>query len=389
MIVIHTPISYGTRIEYPVTINGKDYLFYIQCKDWPTALDASIDGLVTNLSHVAICNDLEITSAGPIDELLYQNLMKLPEVYKQHHYARSYVTGHTPVDQIRLRLTLPTCKRTANTTGIAITPLSMGLDSLYTILKRKDEITHLMYIKGMDPGQIPTAVEKNMEFVANYTGKKLLIVESNFRNELQGTKLIASGIMYTGDSMLFALAYPFCPEKVVFNGVGDALYTPAIHPQHPDLNHYYFSNQLTSSDLDIDKIFKIKYLLEEHPIILEISRVCSDTVKLPTILPTVYNGNTYLRGTFNCGECSKCCRIFAMIQMLDKDHPLLHTTDYITKYLNKHYDYRKKPYSTSVIYMTKVFDAIYAIYKEEGSLQSINSYSFAFNRKELEVIRNI
>ena len=78
-----------------------------------------------------------------------------------------------------------------------------------------------------------------------------------------------------------------------------------------------------------------------------------------------------------------------MIQMLDKDHPLLHTTDYITKYLNKHYDYRKKPYSTSVIYMTKVFDAIYAIYKEEGSLQSINSYSFAFNRKELEVTRNI
>jgi len=392
MIVIHTPIFYGNKVEYPVTINDVDVVFFIKCANWPAPLNPCIDGLVLNLCHMAICNSLEIVSKEPIDELLYKNLMKLPDEYKRHHAARKYLTGTTPVDKITLKLSVPTCKRTPNTSGIVVTPLSMGIDSLYNIIKRKNEITHLMYVKNMDPGYIPTEVETNMEFVSKYFGKKLLIIESNFRNVLIGSKLIASGIMYTGDSMLFALAYPFCPEKVLFNGVGNDMTpvdVPILHPQHPHLSRHYISNQITTAHIDLLKVKKIKYLLDHEPILMNLARVCSNRHVPTDVVKNKHNGLEYLSGAFNCGQCGKCCGIFAYLYMLDKKHPLLNNINYIEKYMREFHDYTQQPrYSTGAIYGALEFDAVYAMYNEQKHIRGIMNYTFTFNEKEIIITKN-
>jgi hypothetical protein len=177
---------------------------------------------------------------------------------------------------------------------------------------------------------------------------------------------------------------------VLVNGVGNDIIEPEIpmlHPQHPHLNRHYFSNQLITSNDDLHKIKKIKFLLKTHPILFDISRVCSMRYKPTDINTKLCNNIPYISGTFNCGECGKCCSILSFLQMLDPKHDLLKGVNYIEKYMSKYYDYTTlSSYSTGSKYFQMDFNALVALYNT-NKLKDIDDYTFVFQNDCVEVIK--
>src|SRR3990167_9983656 len=115
-IVIHKPILCTNQINYPVTILDQDYVFYVRnvgpsnksFGQHPVIFNDNIDGIVTLMSLLAISNKLTITSKYPIDSVLYQNLLCLPETYKKYHSQHTELLKHITVDEMILVLNLPT-----------------------------------------------------------------------------------------------------------------------------------------------------------------------------------------------------------------------------------------------------------------------------------------
>src|SRR3990167_9245685 len=94
---IYKPIYNDNRIVYPVNIRDHIYNFEIKynrpirdlrsveggyggTERLRSRVCAPIDGMVSVLAIVAICEQLPIVSKFPVDPLLYENLMRMPKI---------------------------------------------------------------------------------------------------------------------------------------------------------------------------------------------------------------------------------------------------------------------------------------------------------------------
>ncbi len=368
MIEILEPVLNSNHITYPVKINGQLHNFEIKYNNFDGPLNTNIDGLVIMLTPIAICNKWPIYSKLPIDSKLYNNLLNVPDTYKKYHHKHTYLLSHITKEELSLTLDLPTCDRTdnQNQNQVNITPISMGIDSLHTIMTNKEQLTHLIYIVHLDFSDKIKNFQNNMEELANKYNKKLIIAESNFKQVCGSLKIPGTNYgVFLGDPILVASCYPLNIHTLYFSGFGGNI--PCIMGQHSEVNMYFNSNEFNSIQNETLRIKKIKYIVENDVELLKKLRVCNDVV--------INNNNIY-----NCSKCGKCTRTLAYLYMLgyyDKAVTFKRIEgDFIEYYMNNIYNQPDKTLATT--YYDMIFLNLVNLYNEHGSMNCINDYELKF-----------
>ena len=393
MITILEPVLNSNRITYPVDINNTLYNFFITYNtNTNTVLNNAIDGIVCMLVPIAICNKMPIKSACPIDRLLYNNLMNIPAIYKKYHHIHTDLLGHILKEDLTLILDMPLCDRVPNNNNTNITSISLGVDSLYTILKQKDEISHLLYIRNLDASHLINVFTDNLRYVATKYKKELVIANSNFKEILDSLKLYGTNYgVFTGDGIFMASVYPLSPNNIIFNGFGTENSFPCLMCQHSDINQYFNSNEFHSQHVDTIRLKKIKYIVENDKTFLQILRVCNNNIHPPKTMRMVTPEGVYYAGIFNCTYCGKCNRTLAYLCMLNKyelstsfKREKSNYLDYFLKTFQFNEEYKKTCVISTKFY-NMIFENIYALYTQDGHLENIEKYNFFF----LEGVNNM
>ncbi len=364
------------KITYPVKIDNNTYDFYIHYENENKMdLNLNIDGIVVMLSSIAICNKWKIRSTLPIDEKLYDNLLKLPDIYKRYHSKHTSLLSMVSYDEINLILDLPICNR-KNTIkkGLQcnITAITMGIDSLHTILSNLEDITHTIYTNYMDVSSTVDNFHEVINYFSEKYNKNLIIVNSNFKELLLLSNLPGTNYgVFTTDSILLASCYPLGIKKLYFNGAGSGTF-PCLLGQHCDINKYFNSNEFTTSNNNTERIKKINYIVKNDIEIIKFLYVCNTYI---------LNNTTNI---VNCSKCRKCTQVILYFHMLGYSH-LLHDTfvlpneEELKHLLNTLHINSNNTLATT--YYNKIYEKFLKLYKdndEKPISEIINNYAGKF-----------
>jgi hypothetical protein len=403
MIEILQPVldnNISNKIIYPVRIDRKLYEFYIHY-DVPYTLDLNmnIDCIVVMLTSIAICNKWKIVSKLSIDEKLYNNLMQLPNTYKKYHSKHTSLLSMVKYEELNLVLEMPKCNRSSskkelrreirnkNESGTPrlnpegkgyvglrakITSLSMGVDSLHTILFNKHALSHLIYINNMDLSNTIPHFNKLLQKVSNKYDKKLIIANSNFKQMTMSLKLNNSISMpgtnyavFTSDAILLASSYPLGLKKMYFSGFGSKNF-PCLMGQHSEINKYFNSSEFVCIANEVERVRKINFIVKNDEEIIKHIRVCND----PTTTKCA-----------NCSKCRKCITTIMYFYILGyydilKDSFLLPSKEKIKNHLVPYEESK-----LSSVYFNKIFEEYVKLYNANqcNSLNNIiENYSGDF-----------
>lgn len=177
---------------------------------------------------------------------------------------------------------------------------SLGVDSFFTLQERKDELTHLIMVKGYDAAYLDDVVWnkmfENARRVAEESGKDLIEVETNVRDLATG----ASSWRWLHGAALASVGH-------VLNGTLGTVHVSASQSYdhlgawgtHPMLDHLWSSGSLDvqHSGATHNRVEKT-VLVSEDPLVLDTLRVC-----------LVSDGRDY-----NCGRCSKCLGVMTTLE---------------------------------------------------------------------------
>lgn len=357
------------KIIYPINIQDQVYEFYIQYNiSEKLDLNTNIDAIVIMFISVAICNKWKIKSNFPIDEKLYHNLLQIPNTYKKYHSKHTSLLSMIKYNEIDLILDLPTCNRSNSNKGLQcnITPISMGIDSLHTILLNKDHLTHLIYVNEMDRSSIIDNFQNSIKYVSNKYNKTLIIADSNFKDLMTWSLLIkdtnisipgTNFAVFTSDAILFASCYPLGIKTMYFSGNGYKI-IPYMVGQHHEINKYYISNEFNCNENHTPRINKINFIMNNDKELIKDMRVCNEN-------NFIYNSIQYL----NCSKCRKCYLTILYFYMLGYYDELKHIfllpdKNEINIHLYSISNDKNKLLSS--IYHDKIYDEYFKMYKNNN-----------------------
>ena len=241
---------------------------------------------------------------------MYENLLQLPQTYKKYHAKHTSLLSMVAYDELALVLDMPTCDRRGCKSGLQahVTPISMGVDSLDTILSNKNTLTHLIYVNKMDLSSSIKHFQDNVTFVANKYNKPLIVANSNFKEITMSLKLNNGNSMpgtnyavFTNDAIILASCYPLGISKMYFSG---HVNIPCIMGQHPEINKYFYSNEFSSVNNNKERIRKINFIINQDEELIQYIRVCNDR-----------NSSRSL----NCSKCRKCIITMLYFYLLGYD----------------------------------------------------------------------
>jgi hypothetical protein len=375
MIDILQPILNNNEITYPVIIDNTLHNFNIKYNIENITLNPNIDGIVPTLISIAICNKWKIHSEFPIDIKLYENLLKIPETFKKYHHKHTYLLKMITKEEIKVILDMPTCERT-NIYDKHITPISMGVDSLHTILTEMAKLTHLIYVNNLDLSNKINNFNNIITNIANKFNKPLIIADSDIKQKLSDLCLPGTNYsVFTNDAIILALCYPLGINTIYFSGLGGDV--PFLSGQHSELNRYYCGNGFNNIHNNTLRIKKIKYILENDISLLSTLRVCNDDTSYTNFL--------------NCSNCCKCIYTLTYIYMLG------HIDEAITFNTNVNYlDYFINEYSKKEgkllfeIFDEKELLAFIKLYKSNNNslIDILDEYDGCFINDEFVLTKN-
>ena len=369
MIKILEPyINNSNSIVYPVIINDKDLTFNISYNNiTPKKLNLNIDGIVIMLSSIAICNNLKIHSTLPIDKTLYNNLQNLPDFYKQ--FKKEF---NKNFENNKLILDLPTVDR-VNNYNLRITPISMGIDSLHTIISNRKNLDNIIYIDGLDLSNCFNFTKHNISKISRKLNIPLIYSFSDFKKKIRELKLGGTNYgVFNVNSIILACCYPLGINSLYFSGAGHDTF-PCLIGEHYELLKYYTSEQYKLFHNNALRIKKIYDLREFSRKLFKIIRVCNDD----------YNNNH-----INCGKCGKC--LVTMLYM----HILGYRYEITKMFLHDNYRliennlfsfHKAKKLWLSSTYYAKIYKEIIDLYisNKNKSLENIiNQYHGKFKNED-------
>lgn len=172
-----------------------------------------------------------------------------------------------------------------------------GVDSFYTMLKHRDEITHLVYVDRLDVAVDRPALRRaSLEHVraaAAACGKSLVEVDTNVRefSDPQVTWELYHGAALAVVALLLSpgLSKVYLPSSFSID---------ALEPwgSHPSLDPLWSTEEMTLVHDGAEASRQSKLAaLAEHPEVLPWLRVCWADPRATA-------------GAYNCGRCKKCTR---------------------------------------------------------------------------------
>lgn len=234
---------------------------------------------------------LEFDASLPVSPRLLKNL----EIFQEVHHCWNPALKVVPIDAVT--------KAAVPLNGGAMSFFSGGVDSMFTFLKRREELTHVVYIQGfdflVDDESFRTAFERNASFVRGF-GKTVIPVGTNsnafgYHHNLsilltQGSALASIALLLGFPSAYVSSAYSY--SQLVPLG-SHPLTDPQWSTEGVEIVHE------GAEARRVDKVIKIA----ETPSALANLLVCAHEV------------------VHNCGKCEKCLRTMIPLQLLGVSTP--------------------------------------------------------------------
>jgi hypothetical protein len=176
-----------------------------------------------------------------------------------------------------------------------------GVDSFYSALRHRDEITHLVFVHGFDVPLTKTNLRHRVAAAVNAAGaemgKEVIEVEADVRSF---SDPIVDWTRYHG-SLLACVGHLLTPYlRKIFVPASDTYATLSPFGSHPLLDELWASERLmfAHDGCEATRADKVAFL-SDHQLALRWLRVCPK------------NPNN----TYNCGKCHKCLRTMAVLRM--------------------------------------------------------------------------
>jgi hypothetical protein len=262
------------------------------CSESP--LDPSPEALLSLALLPAMRAGVDLDLSGPASARLMSALPSISAI----------LTAWIPrLEPVAVRGLVPTAKQRAGSGRVGVF-FSGGLDSFYTFLKHRDEITDLIFVRGFDVAHTRTellsVISNSLEEVAKNFGVGVVQVETNLRDVI--LRLVpwgpAHGPALVGVGHLLAPAF----ERIYI----PSAYTYAdLFPwgTHPLLDPLWSSEVLEfiHDGCEADRVAKAEFV-GSFEVALRNLRVCSRSHE----------------GARNCGSCEKCIRTMINLEAIGK-----------------------------------------------------------------------
>lgn len=331
-IKIFKPIIAKNKITYPIMFIDENIKIVNEyLTDEKLDISNSVEGLIATYASIAMANNIPIISEVPIDKTFYSNIMKLPEIfYKYDHYLQK-LNGGT----FNLNIIAPLIDKKPHDKNQkrCASSMSGGVDSLYTLVKKNQEITDLYYVIGYDIDErksnqnwIKEVINLNKTIAKKYK-KNLIICRSNILKHIKSIKsenvLAKCWETYTMSGGLCSIFYPLGFGKLIISGDGMSINKKSkdnINRLFSGIFYdYLFSSPIiTIEHFDCNRWEKILELSKSDPSLIYNLRFC---VK--------YNA----KGGLNCGKCNKCIMTYLMIYLLGLNklikNPIINDSNYV------------------------------------------------------------
>jgi hypothetical protein len=264
-----------------LTLNGGELSTWFSCQQGIGSASDSLAAL-TLLPAMRAGSPLELTE--PVSPRLLSTLSRIQDIYHAwdpDRFERISVQAGTRMEQ----------KTPAPGVGCLF---SGGLDSFYTLLKHREEVTHLIFADGydiplQDTGRRERAVSVARK-VADELGKTLIEVHTDlqlFTRDVGVMWEIYHGAALAAAALLFQdrLGRVLIPASFSYAD---------LFPwgSHPVLDPLWSTEQTTieHSGCEATRIERAGYV-SAYPVAMRNLRVCSEH-----------------RADYNCGQCEKCLR---------------------------------------------------------------------------------
>jgi hypothetical protein len=280
------------RVSVPITLDGRVYpVWFAASEDF----GREADFLLPLTLPSAMVTGSRLRLPGTFSPQLLSTVPKIQDIFCL--WAEAEESWGLEFQRVPVHAKVRSRPVADRASGVACL-FSGGLDSFYTLLKHRDEVTHLIFVHGFD---IPLtnqtlraqAVQAAREG-ARELGKTLIEVETNFRS------LFSDPLINWRVNMGAALASVALLFQNRFRNVliaASNTYT-VLDPwgSHPLLDPLW-STELTEIQHDgceATRTEKAAYI-SEYELALEWLRVCLVNPNKPT-------------SVYNCGRCEKCLR---------------------------------------------------------------------------------
>ncbi|MEI7749375.1 MAG: polysaccharide pyruvyl transferase family protein [Candidatus Moraniibacteriota bacterium] len=218
-----------------------------------------------------------------------------------------HVLGNSELNRIRIHAGAGDERNDGN--GFVGSFFSGGVDSFYTLLKNKDEITHLILVRGLDIGlnkeddPIWEETVQKAGQVAREYGKRLVPVVTNIRfgfsdtaasafwaESVSGSFLCSVGLLLSG---LFGKI--FIPSSLAYNEIEP-------HGSHPFLDQLWSTDHLrfVQDGVESTRVEKIERYVSGN--VANVLRVCWENRDKK----------------YNCCTCEKCVRTMISLDLFGR-----------------------------------------------------------------------
>jgi hypothetical protein len=228
---------------------------------------------------------LSVDPGIPVSSRLIENLGRFQEIYARWYPHLRPVAIEAP-RRVDARAS----------TGNVGCFNSGGVDSLYSALRHRDEITHFVLCQGLDislrEGERWDKTVEQVGKVAHELGKRLVLVETNVKQQLTGSRTDNHGAILASTASLLGLDTIILPSSLEESELGMAW---GSHP----LTDPLLSSDWTTVFYDetVTRTRKLAFIVESK-IGLDELRVCNR------------------HSDYNCGSCEKCLRTMVTMDAL-------------------------------------------------------------------------
>ena len=275
------------RVSVSVTLGGQVYpVWFVASED----LGREADFLLPLTLPLAMVAGSHLKLAGRASPQLLSAVPKIQEILRQwgeEHWGVEF--RHVPVRaEVRSR-------PADRASGVACF-FSGGLDSFYTLLKHRDEVTHLIFVHGFDIPLSNKARRAQASHAARETarelGKSLIEVETNLQS--LSNPLVHWNYYHGAALASVALLFQNRFRKVLIAAADTYAF---LDPwgTHPLLDPLWSTEllEIEPDGCEATRTEKTAYI-SEYELALERLRIC-DVDANPS-------------GVYNCGRCLKCLR---------------------------------------------------------------------------------
>jgi hypothetical protein len=270
-----------------------------------------LDFLVPFALLPAMVTESRLKLPGPISSRLFSTVQKLQDVFCQWEEEFDFFPPRRVAVEAEVK-----SKKGSQAPGVACF-FSGGVDSFYTLLKNLDEITHLIFVHGVDIplSNFPLRMQAShaAREVARELGKPLIEVATDLRSF--SDPLVHWGLYHGGALASVGLLFQHLFRRVLI----PATFSYAdLLPwgSHPLIDPLW-STELTDFEHDgaeATRVDKAAYI-SRHETAMKWLRVCWMT-------PTSHD--------YNCGRCGKCLTTMVNLRAvgaLERCKTLPHTID--------------------------------------------------------------